>query len=322
MSFTLDVHLTAGAIAAALAADVRAGLTAQRKALPPKWFYDERGSALFDEITRLPEYYPTRREVQILEARAGEIAAVTGADTLVELGSGTSDKTRFLLDALRAGGTLRRFVPFDVDEVTLARAGRKVAADYPGVAVQAVCGDFERHLDVLPAGGRRLVAFLGGTIGNLAPEQRKGFYAELRAGMSAGDALLVGADLVKDPARLVAAYDDSAGVTAEFNRNVLSVINAALHADFDPAAFRHQARWQPEQEWIEMLLVSERDQQVHLADLDLRVAFAAGEPMRTEISAKFRRDRLQGELADSGLQLRQWWTDPDGDYALCLATAG
>jgi L-histidine N-alpha-methyltransferase len=317
-AFDVEVHLTPADLSRALAADVRAGLTATPKTLPPKWFYDERGSQLFDEITRLPEYYPTRREKEILTEHAAEIAA-GGADTLIELGSGTSEKTRWLLDALRAAGTLRRYVPFDVDEVTLARAGHAIAAEYPGVDVHAVCGDFERHLALLPRGGRRLVAMLGGTIGNLNSLQRKDFFADIGSALEEGDALLLGTDLVKDTDRLVAAYDDSAGVTAAFNRNVLRVINRSLDADFDPAGYDHLARFDLDQEWIEMHLVARHASTVRIGQLDLTVHFAAGEPMRTEISAKFRREGVAAELADAGLRLAHWWTDPAGDYALSLA---
>ncbi len=321
----VDVHLEPDAAATALAADVRAGLGATPKTLPPKWFYDDRGSELFDAITRLPEYYPTRTERAILVAHAADIAARTGADTLVELGSGTSEKTRLLLDALTAAGTLRRFVPFDVSEQTLRDAADAVAREYDGVAVHAVVGDFEQHLDRIPgpttAGGTRLVAFLGSTIGNLTPAMRARFLADLVAGLAPGDALLLGTDLVKDPARLVAAYDDAAGVTAEFNRNVLRVIDRELDADFDPDAFTHVAVWDAEHEWIEMRLRSVRDQHVTIGALDLAVDFAAGEELRTEISAKFRRERVAAELAAAGLELVEWWTDPAGDFALSLAVA-
>lgn len=315
----LDRHLDRAAMAAALRADVLTGLTASPKELPPKWFYDRTGSELFERITELPEYYPTRREREILTARADEIAAMVPADTLVELGSGTSDKTRLLLDALRAAGTLRRFVPFDVDEATLVRAGAAIAEHYPGIGVHAVVGDFERHLSQLPGGGRRLTAFLGGTVGNLRSPQRRRLFETLRAGMSPGDGFLLGTDLVKDPARLVAAYDDSAGVTAAFNRNVLDVINRELSAGFDPAGFDHVAVWDPAQEWIEMRLKSRRDQLVRVAALDLDVAFAAGEAVRTEISAKFRRERVEAELAAAGLSLVGWWTDPAGDFGVSLS---
>jgi L-histidine N-alpha-methyltransferase len=317
--FGLEVHLSPAEISTALARDVQVGLTSDPKWLPPKWFYDERGSMLFDEITRLPEYYPTRREKEILTAHAADIAAVSGADTLVELGSGTSEKTRWILDALRDTGRLRRFVPFDVDQATLRRAGETITQAYPGLTVDAVCGDFQRHLPMLPQGGRRVVALLGGTIGNLQPAERKTFFAEVRAGLEPGDSFLLGNDLVKDRERLIAAYDDAAGVTAAFNRNVLEVVNRSLGADFDPAAFDHVARWDDDEEWIEMHLVAREDLRVRIADLDLEVAFARGESMRTEISAKFRRQRIADELAEAGFEMRHWWTDQADDYALSLS---
>ena len=299
--------------------DARAGLTASPKVLPPKWFYDEEGCRLFDEITRLPEYYPTRAEREILSRHAGDIAVRTSADTLVELGSGTSEKTRLLLDALAAHGSLRRFVPFDVSEPTLRDAASAIELEYPGVDVHAVVGDFERHLDRLPRGGTRLVAFLGSTIGNLDPDGRARFYRSLAAGLTPDDALLLGTDLVKDTRRLEAAYDDSAGVTAAFNRNVLSVLNRELAADFVPERFEHVASWNPAEEWIEMRLRSRGAQTVHVKDLDLHVEFADGEEMRTEISAKFRRERVEAELSAAGLAVAAWWTDPSGDFALSLS---
>jgi L-histidine Nalpha-methyltransferase len=302
-----------------LRADARAGLTASPKVLPPKWFYDEEGCRLFDEITRLPEYYPTRTERAILARHAGDIAARTSADTLVELGSGTSEKTRLLLDALSAHGSLRRFVPFDVSEPTLRDAASAIELEYAGVDVHAVVGDFERHLDRLPGGGTRLVAFLGSTIGNLDPDGRARFYRSIAAGLAPHDALLLGTDLVKDPRRLEAAYDDAAGVTAAFNRNVLSVLNRELAADFAPERFAHMARWNPAEEWIEMRLRSQATQTVRVDELDLEVEFADGEEMRTEISAKFRRERVEAELAAAGLALAAWWTDAGGDFALSLS---
>jgi L-histidine N-alpha-methyltransferase len=316
---TVDVHLAPGAAARALEADVRAGLTATPKTLPPKWFYDDRGSELFDQITRLREYYPTRTERSILVEHAGDVAELTKADTLVELGSGTSEKTRLLLDALRDAGTLERFVPFDVSEQTLRNAASAVAREYPGVRVHAVVGDFEQHLGELPGGGTRVVAFLGSTIGNLAPGPRAAFLADLAATLAPGDALLLGTDLVKDLDRLVAAYDDAAGVTAAFNRNVLAVLDRELDADFDPDAFVHVAMWNADAEWIEMRLRAQRAQTVHLRALGLDVDFAAGEELRTEISAKFRRERVEHELGAAGFHLAEWWTDPAGDFALSLS---
>ena len=314
----VDVHLTPEDVADALATDVRLGLSATPKTLPPKWFYDDRGSELFDAITRLPEYYPTRAERSVLVTHAADIAAETGADTLVELGSGTSEKTRLLLDALAEGGTLRRFAPFDVSEATLRHAALAVAGEYD-IDVHAVVGDFERHLDQLPDGGTRLVAFLGGTIGNLAPTERAAFLAELASGLADGDTLLLGTDLVKDVARLEAAYDDAAGVTADFNRNVLRVINRSVDADFEPEAFDHVARWEGEPAWIEMRLRARDAQVVHVRAIDLTVAFDAGEELRTEISAKFTRERLEGDLSATGLRLVRWLTDPEELFALTLS---
>jgi L-histidine N-alpha-methyltransferase len=318
---TVDVHLAPDASARALSADVRAGLGTTPKSLPPKWFYDDRGSELFDAITRLHEYYPTRTERAILVRHARDIAELTKADTLVELGSGTSEKTRLLLDALRDAGTLDRFVPFDVSEQTLRDAAAAVAREYPGVRVHAVVGDFEHDLADLPGGGTRLVAFLGSTVGNFAPEPRARFLADLAAALAPGDALLLGTDLVKDVDRLVAAYDDAAGVTAAFNRNVLSVLDRELDADFDPDAFEHVAVWDADNEWIEMRLRSSRAQTVHVRALDLTVQFDEGEELRTEISAKFRRERVERELAAAGFELAEWWTDPAGDFALSLSFA-
>ncbi|MFN2606902.1 MAG: L-histidine N(alpha)-methyltransferase [Acidimicrobiales bacterium] len=321
MNPRVDVHLTPAHLRRSLRADVAAGLAAVPKELPPKWFYDDRGSQLFDEITRLPEYYPTRCERAILARRAGDVARLTGADTLVELGSGTSEKTRLVLDALSAAGTLRRVIPFDVSEATLRQAAATLAGAYPEVGVHAVVGDFEHHLGAVPAGGRRLVAFLGGTIGNLVPKARAHFLATLSSVLAPGDALLLGTDLVKDEARLVAAYDDDAGVTADFNRNLLRVLNRELGADFVPESFAHVARYDPDEEWVEMWLRSDTDQVVVLSGLEdpHEVAFAAGEQMRTEISAKFRRRGVEAELGDADLAVEHWWTDPDGDFALSLS---
>lgn len=318
-AITIDVHLGPDDIVHALRDDVRRGLSATPKDLPPKWFYDDRGSQLFDEITRLPEYYPTRAERSILHQRAVDVARSTHADTLVELGSGTSEKTRVLLDALRDHGTLRRFVPFDVSETTLRDAAAAIRSEYPSVSVHGVVGDFERHLHAIPSGRRRLFAFLGGTIGNLEPATRARFLADIAAGLGPNDALLLGTDLVKDVERLEAAYDDRAGVTAEFNRNVLHVINRELDADFEPNRFEHVARFDRENEWIEMRLRSVGNQHVKIRELDLVAEFADGEEMRTEISAKFRRGGVEQELDAAGLRLTHWWADPDGDFALSLS---
>ncbi|HEX5587441.1 MAG TPA: L-histidine N(alpha)-methyltransferase [Acidimicrobiia bacterium] len=315
----MEVLLEPGAATRALEADVRSGLTSTPKTLPPKWFYDDRGSELFDEITRLPEYYPTRTERAILLERAPDVAALTRADTLVELGSGTSEKTRLLLDALAKEGTLRRFVPFDVSEATLRASAGDIAQEYAGISVHAVVGDFEHHLAALPRGGTRVIAFLGSTIGNFEPAARREFFAAVSDGLAPGDALLLGTDLVKDPARLVAAYDDTAGVTAEFNRNVLRVVNRELDADFVPESFEHVARWDTEHEWIEMRLRAASAQQVRIERLGLELTFADGEELRTEISAKFRRAGVAAELGAAGLELVSWWTDPANDFALSLS---
>jgi L-histidine Nalpha-methyltransferase len=320
MTLTLSNHLAADSAFEALCRDVRDGLQSTPKSLPPKWFYDSVGSDLFDQITRLPEYYPTRAEAEILRSHAAEIASVTGADTLVELGSGTSEKTRVLLDALHQGGALRRFVPFDVDASMLSAAGSAIQREYPGVEIAAVCGDFEEHLAKIPGGGRRLFAFLGSTIGNLGPEPRAEFLAALAAVLQPGDSLLLGTDLVKDTGRLVQAYDDASGVTAQFNRNVLAVINRELNADFDIDAFCHVATWNATEERMEMWLRAERAQRVRIAALHLTVDFDAGEQMLTEVSCKFRADAVAEELANAGLRLTRWWTDAAGDFGLSLST--
>jgi L-histidine Nalpha-methyltransferase len=317
----LEIELDDENLAAQLRADARAGLSATPKFLPPKWFYDARGSELFEQITRLPEYFPTRIERRILADRSDEIAGVTRAQTLVELGSGSSEKTRLLLDALRREGSLRVFAPLDVSETALAEAATAIDTDYPGLRVRGVVGDFTRHLKLLPAEGIRLVAFLGGTIGNLLPADRTRFLAQLRDSLEPREWLLLGAGLVTDPAVLVPAYDDAAGVTAEFNRNVLHVLNRELGADFDAAAFEHVAVWDAEQEWIEMRLRAMRAMTVHLPSIGLAVEFAAGEELRTEVSAKFRREGLARELRASGFAVRRWWTDPDGRFSLSLSEA-
>ena len=315
----IDRYLTPKDLAASLRADVRRGLTSTPKVLPPKYFYDARGSELFEAITRLPEYYPTRSERSILEARADEIADLTKARTLVELGSGSSEKTHLLLGSLRAVGSLETYVPVDVSSDAIEQAIPALVERYPGLRVHGVVADFERHLAALPADGPRLVAFLGGTIGNFEPTARADFLAALGDTLEPGDALLLGTDLVKDADRLVRAYDDEAGVTAEFNRNVLRVINRELGGDFDLGAFEHVAVWDAEREWIEMRLRSLRDQRVEVRGLGLSVGFADGEQMRTEVSAKFRRDRVSAELAAVGLRPEGWWTDEAGDFALSLA---
>ena len=317
---TIDRHLTPEDLAASLRTDVRTGLTATPKTLPPKYFYDGRGSELFEDITRLPEYYQTRAEATILAERADEVADVTKARSLVELGSGSSEKTHLLLRALRRFGSLESYVPVDVSADAIEWAMPGLVAEYPGLEVHGVVADFERHLHLLPTDGPRLVAFLGGTIGNFEPEHRAAFLASLGETLQPGDALLLGTDLVKDPGRLVRAYDDSAGVTAAFNLNVLHVINRELGGTFDVDRFEHVAVWDAEREWIEMRLRSRGEQRVDVRALDLTVDFADGEEMRTEVSAKFTEARVAAELTGAGLRLAHWWTDPAGDFALSLAT--
>ncbi|MFI0537997.1 L-histidine N(alpha)-methyltransferase [Streptomyces sp. WSLK1-3] len=314
--FLLTRTLPEDATEAALRADVLKGLTHTPKSLPPKWFYDARGSELFEQITELPEYYPTRAEREILVARSGEIAAATGARTLVELGSGSSEKTRFLLDALTG---LHTYVPVDVSESALTQAGHALIAQRPELSVHALIADFTGGLSLPGTPGPRLVAFLGGTIGNLLPVERAAFLSSVRSLLSPGDALLLGTDLVKDENVLVRAYDDAAGVTAAFNRNVLTVVNRELGADFDPGAFDHVALWDAENEWIEMRLRSRTDQTVKVPALDLAVDFAADEELHTEISAKFRKEGVRSELSAAGLELAHWWTDGEGRFALSLS---
>ncbi|GAA3431242.1 L-histidine N(alpha)-methyltransferase [Kutzneria kofuensis] len=317
----VENHLTADHMARALRNDVRAGLAGPLKSLPPKWFYDAVGSDLFERITELPEYYPTRAEREVLRARAAEIASVTQARTLIELGSGSSDKTRTLLDALRDNGSLRQFVPMDVSESALRAAAETIVGEYPGLSVHAVVGDFTEHLALLPGEGPRMVAFLGGTIGNLLPAERAKFFGSIRAVLEPGEWLLLGTDLVKDPGVLVPAYDDAQGVTAEFNLNVLRVVNRELDADFDADAFQHVALWDDVDEWIEMRLRALRPMHVKLPGAGIEIDFAEGEEMRTEISAKFRHERVTAELADAGFALSHWWTDSARRFAVSLSRA-
>jgi L-histidine Nalpha-methyltransferase len=315
----IDSHLD-GSEERSLADDVLDGLTRPFKELPPKHFYDARGAELFDQICELPEYYPTRAERAILEEAAEELAELTGAVELVELGSGTAAKTRVLLDALDAAGTLRRYIPVDVTESMVRDCAEELTSEYPGLRVHGVIGDFERHLDqVPPADGPRIVAFLGGTIGNFPPGSRRRFLRKIARLLGPDDHLLMGTDLVKDPRVLEAAYDDAQGVTAEFNLNVLRVLNRELQADFDPDDFEHVALFDHEHEWIEMRLRARRELTTVVRGLDLPVHFDAGEELRTEISAKFTPERLQGDLSAAGLELVRWLTDPDELFALTLS---
>jgi L-histidine Nalpha-methyltransferase len=322
MTIAIDVHLPADQ-AAAMEADVREGLARAPKELSPKYFYDERGSQLFEAITELREYYPTRREREILEARSAEIVAAAGSPaTLIELGSGSASKTRNLLSAMRDAGGLKTYVPVDISEEITRETAAALVEEYPGLDVHGLVCDFEAHLERTPTtteAGPRLIAFLGGTIGNLYPDERAAFLTRIAGLLDPTDHLLLGTDLVKDVGRLELAYDDPAGVTAEFNLNVLNVLNRELGGDFDLGAFEHVARWDAEHEWIDIGLRSLLDQEVHLSALGLTVAFAAGEIMRTEISTKFTRPRLEESYAGTGLVLADWFTDPAGDFALSLA---
>jgi L-histidine Nalpha-methyltransferase len=320
-AISIEVHLGAGG-AAAMARDIRLGLTASPKELAPKYFYDERGSQLFERITELPEYYPTRAERAILAERSAEIVAAAGEpSTLVELGSGSASKTRHLLSTMCDAGCLETYVPVDISEEITHATARSLVEEYPDLAVRGLICDFEQDLERIPDGeGGRLIAFLGGTIGNLYPKARRDFLARLAALMGPADQILLGTDLVKERPRLEAAYDDSRGVTAEFNKNVLAVLNRELEADFDLDTFEHVARYDAEEARMDIRLRSLADQTIRVDRLDLTVRFAAGEEMRTEISCKFTRERLESVYAEAGLEMSGWFTDPAGDYALSLAS--
>ena len=313
----VHVALDPDRAAGSLVSDVRRGLGRSPRTLPPKWLYDDRGSELFDQITRLPEYYPTEAERTLLAEHAADVVRLTGAQTVVELGSGTSDKTRTLLDAFTAGGTLRRFVPVDVSEATLRSAAAMLCQRYPGLQVEALVGDFTLHLSHLPQDDRKVVAFLGGTIGNFYVEERAAFLGALADSLAPGDWLLLGTDVVKDADRLVAAYNDSQGVTAEFVTNSLAVLNRELDADFDLAAFRYVPLWDPAMERMDLRLRAEVPQRVTLPGAGLVIDLAAGEEIRVEISSKFRPEGLRAELGAAGFAADHVWSD--GDYALTLA---
>lgn len=318
----VSVLLDAEWAASSLVRDVRRGLAGQPRVLPPRWLYDDEGSRLFDEITRLEDYYPTEAERAILRARAGEIAAACDAETMVELGSGTSDKTRLLLDAFTATGRLRRFVPVDVSEATLRTAAEELTGRYPGLAVEAVVGDFTLHLGHLPSGDRRLVVFLGGTIGNLYVEERGAFIGALADTLEPGDWLLLGTDMIKSADRLIAAYNDPTGVTARFVTNALAVLNRELGADFDLGAFSYVPFWDPHMERMDLRLRTEMPQRVSIPGADLSIDLASGEEIRVEISTKFRPEGVRAELAAAGFEVTDTWTDPAGDFALTLARLG
>jgi L-histidine N-alpha-methyltransferase len=315
----IAVDLPDGGALAGMAEVVREGLSSPFKELPPKYFYDERGSELFERITEQPEYYPTRSEREILDARAAEIVAAARPRTLIELGSGAATKSRVLLDAMRDAGRLERFVPVDIAEGITRRVASELVDEYPGLAVEGIVCDYETHLERIPRPEGALIAFLGGTIGNFRPGPRRSFLARIATLMYPGDRFLLGADLVKGQARLEAAYNDAAGVTSEFNKNVLNVLNRELDADFDPDGFEHVAFWDPDNEWIDIRLRALTEQFVDLRSLDMRTHFSRNEEMRTEISTKFTRERIEASYADAGLELIEWWTDHEGLYALGLA---
>ena len=317
----IDVHLPRDGVLAGMAEDVREGLSCPFKELPPKYFYDERGSELFERITELPEYYPTRAERSILDAHAAEIVEAAGAGILIELGSGSAAKTRCLLDAMEDSDLLDTYVPVDISEEITRRTAAELVEEYDGLRVHGIVCDYETHLERVPREEGALLAFLGGTIGNFRPAPRRSFLARIATLMYPGDRFLLGTDLVKDREPLEAAYDDSQGVTAEFNKNVLAVLNRELGANFDVDEFEHVAFWDEENEWVDIRLRSLAEQFIDVKELDMRVHFARTEEMRTEISTKFTRERLEESYADAGLELTDWWTDPDGLYALSLARA-
>lgn len=319
----LDRRLPPDLLMNALRADARQGLTASPKYIPSKWLFDSRGTGLWEEITQLPEYYPFRTERGILQTVAEEIAATARASSVVELGSGSANKTTILLSALRRVGTIRTYTSIDISESALMTTGSRLTAEYPGLAVRTVLADFETQAETIAAHdcpAPRLVLFLGGTIGQLMPPQRAEFLRRLHDLFDQGDMLLLGVDLVKDPAELMAAYNDSAGVSTAFNKNLLAVLNAQVGADFDLGAFDYIVTWQDEAERLEMWEQSRIDQSVHLSEIDLSVDFAAGERIATATSAKFRRDGLHKELERAGFTPTHWWTDQDAKYALSLST--
>lgn len=295
-------------------------LRSSPRELPAVWLYDERGSLLFDEITRLPEYYPTDAEREILATRADEIAELTKGCTLVELGAGTSEKTLLLLDALSAAGTLERFAPLDVSEEVLRASAEAIAARYPSIGVHGIVGDFERHLSAIPAGEQRVIAFLGSTVGNLYPARRAKLFQAIAAALGPGDSFLLGIDLVKDPAVIELAYNDSRGVTERFVRNGLAHANRELRADFAQERFAFDAHWDAEREWMDIGFRAVEAHTVRVEELEVEFPLAEGEHLRVEISTKFRRDGIEAELADAGLRPTGWWTDEASRFALLLAT--
>lgn len=315
---TVAIHTLGGTTRQDLLDDVVAGLSAPVKTLPPRWFYDDRGCELFELITDLPEYYQTRTEMEILRLHAGDIVAATGAAAIVELGAGACTKSRLLIRAARGAGTLWTFIPFDISETTIRRSAAALVEEFEDLTVYCVAGEFDKHLDQIPRLGSQLVVFLGSTIGNFGADQARRFLGGVRGLMQPGDAFLLGVDLVKGERELVAAYDDSQGVTARFNLNLLARINRELGGDFDIAAFRHEVRWNAEARRIEMHLRSLRRQSVTIPDADRAFSFEAGETILTEVCTKYTREDTVAMLEAAGLALREWYTDPAGRFALAL----
>ncbi len=318
----LDCHVAAADDSAA-ADELRRALTAARPWVPARWFYDDAGCDLFVRITGLDEYYQTRTEQALLDAHMDDLVAVHSPTELVEIGSGAARKTRAILDAMERGGTLNRFIPFDISPGAIAASAADIAAAYPGTRVHGVAGDFARHLSRIPrrpADGRRIVAFLGGTIGNLDPPHRRTMLRRLARLLRPDDVLLLGTDLAHDPEVLVRAYDDAAGVTAEFNRNLIRHVNAAFAGDADPDAFAHVSRWNARASRIEMHLRARRDIEWSIAGLGVVIPIEAGSTIRTEISCKFTKKAVEDMYADAGLHLASWHEDTQGRYAISVAT--
>ncbi|MGB3682580.1 MAG: L-histidine N(alpha)-methyltransferase [Rubrobacteraceae bacterium] len=317
-----------GMILAEMARDVRSGLLSEPKDLSPwpKYFYDAEGSRIFEEITATPEYYQTGAELSILRGASRKTISRTGCRTLIELGSGSSSKTRAILDALVEVDGPARYVPFDVSESALKESGGLLATEYPGLEIQGYVGDFDKSLGSLleseADSGDRLVIFLGGTIGNFSPDKRREFLQNLRKGLSAGDYLLIGMDLVKDRETLEAAYDDAAGITARFNKNLLDVLNHRLAANFDPELFVHRATYNDTHQRIEMWLDSLVDQTINIPALGLDVSFEEGEGLRTEISAKFHPGSAAQVFEEADLELLDLYTDDRDLFGLALAAPG
>jgi len=300
---------------------VRQNLLRTMPRIDSKYFYDDIGSRLFEDITQLPEYYQTRTEEKLLGTIADEVVTLTGARELVELGSGAGRKIRLLLDAMRRQGRLETCALLDINETFLRASAEELADQYPEMEICGVVGDFLHDLELVGSGDNRLFIFLAGTIGNLYPRQLGTFLENVRATLGQQDSFLVGLDLVKDASRLEAAYNDSAGVTAEFNLNALKVLNRRFGTDFEVDAFEHVAFYDPENEWIEMRLRALKSTSVSLGDTrELR--FEAGDEIRTEISRKFTRESFVAELSGTGLELSEWFTDSEGLFASALIRPG